>query len=73
MALRMVAGICLFALNRFPTLLAEDEVAIKHCQQGSQPMAADVLLATQFRAEKKQVLYEALQAISARIKVCAKL
>lgn len=59
----------MFALNRFPTLLAEDDISIEHAQQGSQPKAADVLLAMQFCAEKKRVLYDSLQALSARIKV----
>ena len=69
LALRTLAGVCLFSLNNFPSMLAEDDVAIEAATFGTQPMPADVLLATQFRAEKKRVLYDALQAIARRIKV----
>ena len=69
LALRILAGVCLHALNGFPTALGEDDVAIEAALQGRTPLPADELLATQFRAEKKRVLYDALAAIAARIKV----
>lgn len=70
LALRILAGVCLFALNRFPSTLAEDEMAIDAALQGREPLAADVLLAVQFRAEKKRVLYDTLASIAGRIKAC---
>ena len=74
LALRSLAGVCLTALNSFASHLAEDDAAIDAAidaavQGKAQPMTADVLLATQFRAEKKRMLHSALQALAARIKV----
>ncbi|KAK9790544.1 hypothetical protein WJX73_007583 [Symbiochloris irregularis] len=71
LALRILAGVCLCAHNRFSSTLAEDDMAIEAALQGREPLAADVLLAVQFRAEKKRVLYDALASIASRIKEVA--
>lgn len=72
-ALRLVAGLYMSALNTFPTMLVEDEMAIQEASNAQRPMPADMLLATQYRAEKKRLPYEGLQSIAKWIRVGASL
>ena len=70
-ALRLLAGVCLVALNRFETSLTDDEQALTQGLTGPQgAMTPDMLLAISFRAEKKRAVQDGLKTLTATLKVC---
>ena len=68
-ALRLLAGVCLLALNRFPTSLTEDEQLLTSGLSGPNgALTPDRLLAISFRAEKKRAAQDALKSLTDTLK-----
>ena len=69
-ALRLLAGVCLVALNRFETSLTDDEQTLSAGLRGPNgALTPDMLLAISFRAEKKRIVQDGLKSLTTTLKV----